>query len=91
MFEDGFPATQPDGLARTDLTDPHAYSGVDVVQGPSSTLYGNYATGGAINFHTRTGQDIHGIEVGSDFGSFGYFNDYLTSENMETAMTLLAS
>lgn len=78
VFEDGFPVTQPDGLARTDLTDPHAYSGVDVVQGPSSALYGNYATGGAIDFHTRSGQDIHGVEAGADFGSFGYFNDYLT-------------
>lgn len=32
VFEDGFPVTQPDGLARTDLTDPHAYSSVDVVR-----------------------------------------------------------
>lgn len=78
LFEDGFPVTQPDGLGRTDLTDPHAYSSVDVIQGPSSALYGNYATGGAINFHTRTGSQIQGLEVGSDFGSFGYFNDYAT-------------
>ncbi|WP_263385689.1 TonB-dependent receptor [Granulicella arctica] len=78
VFEDGFPVTQPDGLARTDLTDPHAYSSIDVVQGPSSALYGNYATGGAINFHTRTGGEIQGLEVGADFGSFGYFNDYIT-------------
>jgi iron complex outermembrane recepter protein len=78
VFEDGFPVTQPDGLARTDLTDPHAYSSIDVVQGPSSSLYGNYATGGAINFHTRTGGEIQGVEVGADFGSFGYFNDYVT-------------
>ncbi len=78
VFEDGFPVTQPDGLARTDLTDPHAYSSIDVVQGPSSALYGNYATGGAIDFHTRTGSEIQGLEVGADFGSFGYFNDYVT-------------
>ena len=78
VFEDGFAVTQPDGLARTDLTDPHAYSSVDVVQGPSSSLYGNYATGGAINFHTRSGSEIQGLEIGSDFGSFGYFNDYAT-------------
>lgn len=78
LFEDGFPVTQPDGLGRTDLTDPHAYGSVDVVQGPSSALYGNYATGGAINFHTRTGSEIQGFEVGSDFGSFRYFNDYTT-------------
>ena len=74
MSEDGFPITQPDGLGRTDLSDPHAYSGVDVVQGPASALYGNYATGGAVNFHTRQTQ---GVEVGTDFGSFGYTNDYL--------------
>lgn len=78
VFEDGFAVTQPDGLARTDLTDPHAYSSIDVVQGPSSSLYGNYATGGAINFHTRSGSEIQGLEVGADFGSFGYFNDYAT-------------
>jgi iron complex outermembrane receptor protein len=47
-----------------------------VAEGPSSTLYGNYATGGAINFHTRTGSEIQGFELGADFGSFGYFNDY---------------
>ena len=53
VFEDGFPVTQPDGLSRTDLTDPHAYAGVDVFRGPSSVLFGNYATGGAINFFAR--------------------------------------
>lgn len=79
VFEDGFPVTQPDGLARTDLTDPHAYQGIDVAHGPSSAVYGNYATGGAIDFHTRAGRDIQGIEGGADFGSYGYFNEYLTA------------
>jgi len=78
VFEDGFAVTQPDGLARTDLTDPHAYSSIDIIEGPSSALYGNYATGGAINFHTRGGSDIQGLELGADFGSFGYYNDYIT-------------
>lgn len=76
VFEDGFPQTQPDGLSRTDLTDPHAYSSIDVYEGPSSVLFGNYATGGAINFHTRAGGEIDGFELGSDAGSFGYFNEY---------------
>lgn len=79
MLEDGFPVTQPDGLSRTDITDPHAYSGMDVYRGPSSAFYGNYATGGAINFRTRTGAEINGFEYGSDAGSFGYFNNYLTA------------
>ena len=78
LFEDGFPVTQPDGTGRMDLTDPHAYGSIDVVEGPSSALYGNYATGGAINFHTRSGGDINGVEVGADFGGYGYYNDYAT-------------
>ncbi len=79
VLEDGFPVTQPDGLSRTDLTDPHAYEGIDVYQGPSSSRFGNYATGGAIDFRTRTGADIDGVEIGSDAGGFGYFNEYLTA------------
>jgi iron complex outermembrane recepter protein len=79
VLEDGFPVTQPDGLSRTDLTDPHAYSGVDVWRGPSSALFGNYATGGAINFRTRKGGEINGFETGSEFGSFNYVNNYLVA------------
>lgn len=78
VYEDGFAVTQPDGLSRTDITDPHAYAGADVFRGPSSALFGNYATGGAINFRTRPGGDINGVESGIDTGSFGYLNTYLT-------------
>jgi len=78
VFEDDFPVTQPDGLARFDLTDPHAYGAVDVVRGPSSARYGNYALGGAINFRTRAGRDLRGAEVGTDFGGDGYTNVYAT-------------
>lgn len=77
IFEDGFPVTQPDGLSRSDLIDPHAYAGIDVIRGPSSALYGNYATGGALNFRTRPGGTINGFEYGIDGGSFGYLNNYL--------------
>ncbi|WP_035645764.1 TonB-dependent receptor [Bradyrhizobium sp. ORS 285] len=77
LFEDGFPVTQPDGLSRSDLIDPHAYGAVDVIRGPSSALYGNYATGGAINFRTRPGGSIDGAEIGSEGGSFGYLSNYL--------------
>jgi iron complex outermembrane receptor protein len=72
VFEDGFPVTQPDGLARTDLVDPHAYGAIDVFRGPSSALFGNYAVEGAINFRTRT--DVSGADGGLDLGSFGYRN-----------------
>ncbi len=78
VFEDDFPVTQPDGLARFDLADPHAYGAIEVVRGPSSTRYGNYALGGAVNFRTRRGRDIDGLDVGTDVGGDGYGNVYAT-------------
>ncbi|WP_407170187.1 TonB-dependent receptor family protein [Bradyrhizobium sp. ORS 111] len=79
IFDDGFPVTQPDGLSRSDLIDPHAYGAIDVIRGPSSALYGNYATGGALNFRTRPGASIDGVEYGVDGGSFGYLNNYFAA------------
>lgn len=79
IFEDGFPVTQPDGLSRSDLIDPRAYGAIDVIRGPSSALYGNYATGGALNFRTRPGGSIDGVEYGVDGGSFGYLSNYLAA------------
>ncbi len=78
IFDDGFPVTQPDGLSRSDLIDPRAYGAIDVIRGPSSALYGNYATGGALNFRTRPGGTINGAEYGTEGGSFGYLNNYMT-------------
>ncbi|MCJ2014808.1 TonB-dependent receptor family protein [Methylobacterium sp. J-076] len=78
VLEDGFILTQPDGASRFDLTDPRAYSRIDVFRGPQSALFGNYATGGAIAFRTRTGREIDGYEVGVDAGSFGYLSHYFT-------------
>ncbi len=78
VLEDGFLLTQPDGASRFDLTDPRAYSRIDVFRGPQSPLFGNYATGGAITFRTRTGREIDGYEIGVDAGSFGYLSNYFT-------------
>ncbi|WP_279358625.1 TonB-dependent receptor family protein [Methylobacterium indicum] len=78
VLEDGFVVTQPDGASRFDITDPRVYSRIDVFRGPQSPLFGNYATGGAIAFRTRTGREIDGYEVGVDAGSFGTLSRYFT-------------
>lgn len=78
VLEDGFPVTQADGTSRFDLADPRAYSRIDVFRGPQSPFFGNYATGGALNFVTRRGSEIDGVEYGVDAGSFGYLNTYAT-------------
>jgi len=81
LFEDGFQVTQPDGLGRADLVDPHAYDSIDAVQGPSSAMYGNNANDGAIFFHTRPGADVNGIDFGTDVGSYDFLNNYVTIGN----------
>ena len=78
VLEDGFPVTQADGSSRFDLVDPRAYSRIDVFRGPQSPFFGNFATGGALNFVTRRGSEINGVEYGVDAGSFGYLNNYAT-------------
>ncbi len=76
VLEDGFPETQPDGNSRTDLVDPRAYESADVFEGPASTVFGNYAVDGAIDLHTRNGADIQGVDLGSEFGSYGLVETY---------------
>ncbi|MBI5246209.1 MAG: TonB-dependent receptor [Elusimicrobia bacterium] len=77
MYEDWFPVTQSDGLSRTDIHDANAYEGIDVLRGPSSSLHDNYALGGAVNFRTRLGRDVDGLDAGVTLGSYGYQNERL--------------
>ena len=72
MFEDGFDLTQSDGLSRLDLPDPWFMEATDVERGAASALYGNYALGGIVNFRTRRGRDINGVETFTSVGSYGY-------------------
>lgn len=81
MYEDWFPTTQSDGLSRTDINDPNAYEGIDAIRGPSSSLYDNYALGGVVNFRSRRGRDIAGVDVGSTAGSHAYLNNYVHAGN----------
>ena len=39
-------------------------------------MFGNYATGGAINFRLWRGDQINGARYGVEGGSFGYVNNY---------------
>lgn len=77
MYEDWFPVTQSDGLSRTDIHDPNAYEGIDVLRGPSSSQHDNHALGGAVNFRTRLGRDVDGLDAGVTAGSYGYQNERL--------------
>ncbi len=72
VYEDGIQQTQSDGLSRLDMQDPWFMRSVEVTRGASSSLYDNYALGGMVQFRTRRGRDIHGLETFFSGGSFGY-------------------
>lgn len=72
FYEDGIGQTQSDGLSRLDIHDPWFMESTEVVRGASSSLYGNYALGGAVHFKTRRGADIDGVETFVSGGSWGY-------------------
>ena len=72
IYEDGIQQTQSDGLSRLDMQDPWFMRSVEVTRGASSSLYDNYALGGMVQFRTRRGRDIHGLETFFSGGSFGY-------------------
>ena len=72
VYEDGFIQTQSDGLSRLDLHDPWFMRSVEVTRGASSSLYDNYALGGMVQFRTRRGSDINGVETFLSGGSYGY-------------------
>jgi iron complex outermembrane recepter protein len=72
IYEDGFIQTQSDGLSRLDMQDPWFMRSVEVTRGASSSLYDNYALGGMVQFRTRRGSDINGVETFLSGGSYGY-------------------
>ncbi len=72
IYEDGFIQTQSDGLSRLDMQDPWFMRSVEVTRGASSSLYDNYALGGMVQFRTRRGSDINGMETFLSGGSYGY-------------------
>jgi outer membrane receptor for ferrienterochelin and colicins len=54
---------------------------VEVVRGPSSSLYGGGALFGAINVVTKRGVDLKGPEVSAEFGSFDAYKGRVSYGN----------
>src|SRR6185503_18930374 len=90
IYEDGFQQTQSDGLSRLVIQDPWFMRSVEVTRGASSSLYDNYALGGMVQFRTRRGSDINGVEAFLSGGSFGYHKEALAVgkqyENLDASL-----
>ncbi|HTR77114.1 MAG TPA: TonB-dependent receptor, partial [Gemmatimonadaceae bacterium] len=74
LYIDGVPNNEPvnghaEGYNDLNLLFPQIITGIDVLKGPTSALYGNFAFGGAIN--VRTLDRYSGLTVDAGGGSFG--------------------
>lgn len=73
-LEDGIPV-RPAGVFNHNAlieTDLMAVSSIEVVKGPSSSLYGSEAIGGAINFITHKPTADFQAKIGAQWDNYGY-------------------
>ena len=79
MFLDGIPLTFPDGQSQLNNLDLQNVDKVEIVKGPSSTLYGN-SLGGVIYFKSKFGDNTKPyVKSDLSIGSFGYQKYNLSS------------
>ena len=73
VFVDDVPATLPDGQSGVDAVDLGATERIEVLRGPSASLYGT-AAGGVLSLYTREGGGLPEAGVRTTGGSYGYFD-----------------
>jgi iron complex outermembrane receptor protein len=69
LIVDGIPETTPDGQGQIDNLNLAAIESIEIIKGPSSSLYGN-ASGGVINVFTQNTFEENYIKGGLTFGSY---------------------
>src|SRR4029077_12394798 len=72
VYQDGMPASSPDGQGQVSQFNLDSASRVEVLRGPFSALYGNSA-GGVIQIFTADGQAPGEIRTSAAYGSFENF------------------
>ena len=71
LIVDGVPETTPDGQGQIDNLNLAAIESIEIIKGPSSTLYGN-ASGGVINVFTQNTFEKDYVKGGLTFGNYNF-------------------
>ncbi len=69
ILVDGIPETTPDGQGQLDNLNLGIIKNIEIIRGPSSTLYGN-ASGGVISINTMDMLHNNLVKAGLTFGSY---------------------
>lgn len=74
------------------LLDVDLIARVEIVRGPSSSLYGTSAFFAVVNVITKRGEDLGGVEISADAGSFGtYKGRFSYGHVFDNALEILIS
>ncbi|MCI0547461.1 MAG: TonB-dependent receptor [Candidatus Rokubacteria bacterium] len=76
---DGFPYGNADGFSDFESLDLNSTKRIEVLRGANALRFGANSLGGAINLVTKTGHDAGLIDLASEGGSFGYYNQYVAT------------
>ncbi|MCO8162915.1 TonB-dependent receptor [Pseudomonas sp. 21LCFQ010] len=79
LLSDGIPASTPDGQGQAATLNLDVAERIEVLRGPTSTIYGSNA-GGVIQMFTRDGQGKPKVGAETTFGSDGYRKNHLSAE-----------
>jgi iron complex outermembrane receptor protein len=82
VYQDGIPATGPDGQGQVSQFNIDSASRVEILRGPFSALYGN-SSGGVIQVFTADGQGPPQVREGLAYGSFDDFRANMNAQGSE--------
>jgi iron complex outermembrane recepter protein len=76
---DGFVYGQADGFSDFESLELLTTKRIEVYKGANALALGGFTLGGAVNLVTKTGADAPLAEIRSEFGSFGFYKNYLAT------------
>lgn len=79
-------------IGREAMIDVDLIDRVEVIRGPSSSIYGNSAFFGVVNVITRKAEDFHGVEASAAAGGWGGYQGRVSyGKKFDTGLEVLLS
>ena len=74
IYMDGILLNEGDGYADTNIINPDEVERAEIIKGPASALYGNYASAGTLSYYTKKRVDSQQVKL-----HYGAHNTYETN------------